>query len=285
MIILNEKKEAERIIENGDVGSKPYKTLSLLARYYYHEKKYNLNKIIQSLDNFMKTNYFNYNSDNWINKITQYAKNAKRYGLTCIDSIPITKIEMITINSIGNKKLEKLAFTLLVLAKYGNIRNSNNNNWMTVDYNDVFKMARTVGTTESKALCYRELELLNLISFAKKPDNLNIQVNFINDDSDVILHINDMRELGYQYLMYQGENYIKCAECGILIKPKSSRQKYCKHCSSYHPVKVKKIICCDCKEEFVVNSKDNTTKRCSVCYKIYRRENNKKAVNKCRNNK
>lgn len=39
MIILNERTEAERIIETGNVGEKPSETLSLLARYYYNVEK------------------------------------------------------------------------------------------------------------------------------------------------------------------------------------------------------------------------------------------------------
>lgn len=39
MIILNERAEAERIIETGNVGEKPSETLSLLARYYYNVEK------------------------------------------------------------------------------------------------------------------------------------------------------------------------------------------------------------------------------------------------------
>ena len=38
-VILNEKEQAEKIIEKGEVGNKPTSTLFLLSKYYRQEEK------------------------------------------------------------------------------------------------------------------------------------------------------------------------------------------------------------------------------------------------------
>lgn len=48
-----------------------------------------------------------------------------------------------------------------------------------------------------------------------------MKVNFINNDSNVILKIKDFRELGYEYQNYIGDGkFIRCSECGRLVKEK-----------------------------------------------------------------
>ena len=45
MIILNEREYAENCLQNGIVDTKPFVTLSILAKYYYHECGYRKKKI------------------------------------------------------------------------------------------------------------------------------------------------------------------------------------------------------------------------------------------------
>ena len=57
MVVLNETKEAKRLISEGEVGNKPTSTLFLLSRYY--RQKVNLNKqdTICKLNDFMGKHY------------------------------------------------------------------------------------------------------------------------------------------------------------------------------------------------------------------------------------
>lgn len=272
-LILNEKNEAERIINTGDIGNKVNETLSLLSRYYRYEG-YKTKEIVSLLDDFMKINYVNYNPDDWEKVISRYAKSQK-YTLVQIESILITKNELLSISQIKDKKLEKLAFTLLVLAKFGNMRNADNNNWVLIDEYDVLQRARIRGSLVAQYSCFYDLAKMDLITYSRRVDNINVRVGFIDNDSEVILNITDLRELGYQYLMYKGEKYIKCAECGIVMKPssnKSNNQKYCKGCSGYQTVGYKTINCCDCGKPFEVDSRNMKKKRCDDCQIIYRKK-------------
>ena len=50
-VVLNEKKQAEYIIEKGEVGNKPTSTLFLLAKYYRQKEKLDKDRFRQDLGN------------------------------------------------------------------------------------------------------------------------------------------------------------------------------------------------------------------------------------------
>ena len=64
-VILNEKEQAEKIIEKGEVGNKPTSTLFLLSKYYRQEEKLGEKKTAQKLNEFMEKNYKGYNEALW----------------------------------------------------------------------------------------------------------------------------------------------------------------------------------------------------------------------------
>ena len=82
---------------------------------------------------------------------------------------------------------------------------------------------------------YWTLREADMIQFSKKVDNTNVRVCF-KEDGEVVLRITDFRNLGYQYLMYHGEPYFECENCGLVVKinePKKGRkQKYCNSCAA-----------------------------------------------------
>lgn len=77
-----------------------------------------------------------------------------------------------------------------------------------------------------------EMKNAGLLRFSKRVDSLNIQVKFIRANSPVAIHITDFRNLGNQYLLYCGEPYFQCANCGLTIKKKSNVHKYCSDCAA-----------------------------------------------------
>ena len=86
-----------------------------------------------------------------------------------------------------------------------------------------------------QGLMYWTLREAGMVQFSKKVDNTNVKVCFV-EDGETILHITDFRNLGYQYLMYHGEPYFECANCGITTKisnpDNKRRQKYCNECAA-----------------------------------------------------
>lgn len=272
MIVLNEKEYAEQCLKSKTIGDKPFFTLSILAKYYYHCHGYRKKKITDLLISFISECYPRYscNRADWDAHIEKLATSAGKYTLFEIDGIWITRAELDTIEGIHNKVLERLAFTMLCLAKLGNARNSKNNGWVNYTAKDIYSMARISCSVIDRYEKLSQLNQLSLLEFPKKNDNLSSRVTYVDDDSEKILFIYDFRELGYEYLKYKGENFIRCRECDILVRNnKCGDKKYCSNCAGYVPMERKQVTCVDCGVEFTVNSKNNKTHRCVYCQKEY----------------
>ena len=231
-VVLNEKKQAEYIIEKGEVGNKPTSTLFLLAKYYRQKENLNKEQTFNKLNEFMEKNYKNYNSATWEDIIEDISKKANKYPLREIDYIEITKSEIDMIRNVCDIRYEKLLFTMLCYAKLYNKISDKNNGWVNTDIKELFRVARvSVRYRNDKFLYLNDLETAGLISFSNKNDNLNLRVAFVDNDSETILKIDDFRELGYEYLNYIGDGkFIRCECCKKLIRKKSNKQKYCTDC-------------------------------------------------------
>lgn len=275
---MKESEAVQEIINKKSVSDNTYADLILLIKYYYSQakksnKKLKTKEVIAELQEYLKPQYDNYQSVDWYNRLEKLIKKYKNTPLYDVDSIPITDAELTTIKSIKNKKLEKIAFVSLVLAKYYNLKNEKNNDYVNVEYSVIFGLARVTATVmyEQPSLLH-ELKERNLVQRSNRIDNPNFRVLFIDDDSPVVLHITDLRELGYQYLKYKGEKFIECAECGVLLRKKNNATKYCPACRGYQPIQFKTLICVDCGREFVVNSKSNKSCRCEDCQREFRKK-------------
>lgn len=275
MIILNEKEFAEECLKNNEIKEDPYFTLCILAKYYYHHIGYRKKRIVECLTEFLRKNYSRYecNISMWETAIERIASKAGKYKLHEIDGVWITEAELKTISNIHNKVLERLAFTLLCIAKLGNMRNPVNNGWVKNDAKEVFQLARISCSVLERYQKLNKLYQMFLLELPKKNDNLSYRVTFVNNDSKNVIFISDFRELGYEYLLYQGEPYIRCGECGILTKGnKNGTKKYCSSCVGYTPNKTKIVECIDCGEEFEIDGNNKRTKRCAYCQREFIRQ-------------
>ena len=267
-IISNEKKYAEYIIENKIVDEKPYRTILILAKYYYHFCELQKKEIKQKIKAFIKNNYnrYIYNKIQWDDQIDSVVDKVKKYKLYDIDGIWVTQYELKAISKISGKTLQRLAFSLLCLAKLGNQKSSKNNNWVNIDDKTIFKLARIHCTIPERDYKLHELYKLGLVEFPRNLENLSVRLKFVNNESENKLFISDFRELGREYLKYCGENYIRCERCGLLIKGNKKRnKKFCDGCAGYLKIQTKTVICIDCGKEFEVDSRNSKTTRCVVC--------------------
>jgi hypothetical protein len=178
--------------------------------------------------------YFNnYSYDRWSDTLETQAIRAEQYKLKEIDYIPITDAELETIKNINNLTLERLAFSFLCLAKFYNIYNPKNNDWVNVEDKYVFKLANIQTNIIKQCLFINDLKRLGLIEYSRVVDNINTNVLYINNDSPEMLHIDEFRDLGSEYLFWKGEDFVRCCECNKLIKinnPKNTSQRYCNDC-------------------------------------------------------
>ena len=284
MIILNEEIYAEECLRKKTLGENPTYTLHVLAKYYF-EKKYEKPVVIELLMDFVKKYYPRYecNKVAWEETVEKIVKGANKQTLTKVDGVWITSAELQTIGEIHDKVLERLAFTLLCIAKLNNDANPQSNGWVNNEIKEIFSIAKISCRVLDRYKKMGRLHELGLIEFPRKIDNLSCRVTYINNDSDKSLYVSDFRALGYEYLKYRGENFIRCRECGLLIRNnKRGTKKYCKDCAGYIPKEHKTITCEDCGKEFEVDSKNNRTSRCDDCYAEYRKNKVRESVRKCR---
>ena len=229
-IILNEKNYIEDVISNHKMSQKPTETISRVARYYCSEG-YKFSEAVNKVEEFMLRCNPSVNITKWQNIIEHYVKNAKKYPLIDIDSIPVTQKELNVCEELNGKQRKRLMFTLICLAKFGNKINSKNNNWVNQEDKQIFKLANIKTSIKNQSFLLGDLKNKGLIKFSKKVDNINICVQCIDNEGASILNISDFRNLGYQYMKHCGEPYFECNSCGIVSPRMSLRQKYCKQCA------------------------------------------------------
>ena len=232
-IVLNEYEWAERMISNHDLGKKPVETLSRVSKYYY-ENQYNKRDIRKMLDTFLTQCDPNVSLVHWSDVLDKIVKSVGKFPLIRMDGVDITKEELARIEELDGKQVRRLAFTLLCAAKYWDAVSPSNNHWVNCTDKEIMQMANINTSIRRQSAMFNELMSVGLIKFSKKIDNLNVQVLFVTD-GEIAIHIQDFRNLGYQYLRYYGGAYFECANCGITTKiqePHRGRpQKYCPSCA------------------------------------------------------
>lgn len=277
---MNEYTYAENLLNKqdlkvSDLGSKPSSTLNLLARYYREVGKDN-DEIKELLSNFLhRCLKDKYKESKWIDSIFYQVVKSKKYTLKKVDKVEITKPEMEIVQSVKGKSRQKVLFTLLVLAKYYNAVSDKNNNWTNLEYKKIFKLANVQLSIQNQALLINDLYNCGFVTVSRNVGKPNIQVNFVDNESDVVLTITQLKDLGKEYLLFCGEDYIRCQKCGSIIKNYKNNNKYCKDCGKYQPIETKTITCIDCGKEFEIDSSSRKI-RCDNCYRLERQEHNRK---------
>lgn len=276
-IYLNEREYALKIIKNNYINKfKPSETINILSRYYRHIEGKNTKEIYELVNSFLLRSYKYYNPAKWEKKLLEQAEYSKHYPLLEIEYIPITENELNLIQSLNDVRMERLAFTLLVCAKYYNIKNDENNNWVNTERKHIFMMAHVQTSVSKQCEMIHFLKEMGMISLSKKVNNTNIKVEFINDDAKVVHKVTNCLELGLEYMTIIGKKYPKCVRCGRWINDKKKTKKVCNNCRDIEirdkETKIKSFVCIDCGHEFQTSVHNSKCLRCPAC----RDEHNKK---------
>lgn len=241
-IVLNEHEWAEEMLATRSLGKKPFETLHRVARYYI-DSGYQRHDARKLLDTFLLQCDPTASLPKWINTLDAAVSLASKRKAVHIESLDIRKIEMDAISSLPGRQTKRLAFTLLCLAKYWDLATGQRSHWVNSKDSDIMRMANVRTSIKRQSDMYRQMYEDGMVEFSKKIDNTNVRVCFVAEEGDVALRVTDMRNLGYQYMMYDGDqNYIRCKHCGLVIKkhipnvnghPQSGRpQIYCADCAN-----------------------------------------------------
>lgn len=234
-IVLKENDWAEYMIESHSLGENKFETLRRIARYYI-DTGYDKNNVYKYLNLHIIRSIPDASLSAYDNIVELAIKKAYKREAINIDYISVSRNEFNTIRKIEGKQLQRLAFTLLCIAKYWHKVNPVLDYWVFNEDSEIMKIANINTSIKRQCMMYFKLRELNLLKFAKRVDNTNTKVLFV-DDNDEYIKIYDFRNLGYQYHMFCGDdkNYIRCECCGRITKinndSNKGRQKYCKECS------------------------------------------------------
>ena len=232
-IVLNEKEWAKRAIDSLSLGSSPRDTIVRVAKYY-KAQGCGKSDVRRKVEDFMIRCDPKLSLVKWEGVIESAVTTAEKYKLINLKGITITVPEMNTIKSLSGVIQQRLMFTLICLAKYGNAVNERNGGWINLSQRDIFALANITMTTKRQSLAINDLWQAGLVGYSCLVDNINLQVKVI-EDGDEAITISDFRNLGNQYMRYIGYDYIECESCGIVIKKDTKHAgrpaKYCKECA------------------------------------------------------
>lgn len=232
-IVLNEKDYAAELLTFGNVGKSPMAAAEVLARYYLTQG-FQTKQAKELLDRFFTEHWGEYNSVLWSDILLEIVKQARGTPLLDIDSIGVTQRELDCIAQVSEKKLRRLLFALLCLAKYGNAKNAQNNDWVSVKkykHTGIFRTAKVAGTEKERCHCIKQLRDAGFLEYSKAVDNINVRVLFVDHEGPPAAAVRDFENLGYEYRRICGEPYFECRECGHLTRRHSNAQKYCPACA------------------------------------------------------
>lgn len=233
-IVLKENDWAKNMINECNMGKKPSETLRRIARYYL-DKGFSKSQTRKKLMEFYIQCDTKTSASNRDDYIDNALKAAAKYPAIDIDGINVTDAEMKKIDALEGKQIKRLAFTLLCLSKYWILVNPKLDGWVRDNDNQIMLLANINTSLRRQGLLYWTLREAGMIQLSRSVDNNNIKVLF-NEEGETVMTIKDFRNLGYQYLMYHGEPYFECKECGLISKynnpQKTGGQKYCRECAS-----------------------------------------------------
>ena len=243
--IANERKYVKDMIKNKTLNSsRPGKDLNSLIKYVYEcNPQITKNDLINTVNEIL----FEIVKDEkaisrWQVSIKEYVENflssaTKFKGLSHVESICLTEAELKKIQEINNKKLEKVAFALLVYLKINNsIRGNLDNVYCPSDTKDLKIIKSIVGmqiTVANLALLMKQLQDLGYTSNGIG-GAVNCKINYIENSSKIAIEIKDFN---VNHLITYYDSYKKsiklthCEVCGAVVAIASNRTKYCKKCA------------------------------------------------------
>lgn len=232
-ITLNERAWVEKAIQALELGAHPMVTLSRIARYYRSEG-YKKKDIRRTIEDFILRCEPTASIVHWQPLIDSCMRSIDKVALIELESVPITQNEMKAVCALDGKMRQRLMFTLICLAKYGNMIRPKNNNWVNRNMSEIFKLANITLTSKKQAGMMSDLRAKGCLEFSKAINNVSFQIKHVSMDTKepALLHIKDFRNLGYQLMRYLGDNkYGECQNCGKTIRKMSNRTMYCRECS------------------------------------------------------
>jgi hypothetical protein len=232
-LIFDEKKYALNLLKNGFSTSYiNFNDLCILAKYFKYIGK-NKTQIRKNLQDFCIKFGQEYNEVLFRDRLEKAIRQSQKYGIRIPIDINVTETELEKIKSVGDYKRQKILFVMLVIAKYFKYTDSrlqdkrkrvNTNFYVNENFIDILELANVnIQRLERRDILY-DLEQSGLISTkGNKDGNVYFLINFIDEESDVAIVINNIDNIVKFYPVY-------CENCGKIIRDKSKMHMLCRDC-------------------------------------------------------
>ena len=237
MLILNEEQYAKEVYDgkNTEIKSVMAK-IRYITRYLLHTNNKTDEEIYEHSIEWMTKHHENFDESCYSNLISDAIKKAHKYPFYNLENIKITKSELDIITSLDNLRAEKVLFVLLCMAKQQSVANGFTNGLVKYSITELCKMARISVPAEDREYILYDIVQRGLLGYPKKNDTHCLIVNFINNEGEAELSLDevDCQELAYVYLSWKnnGKGYTRCQKCNRLIKQsKTKPRKYCEECA------------------------------------------------------
>lgn len=240
-IILNELEWTKKAMAENDLGQNAAETLGRVAKYYamLGYKKADIRKEVEAF--FLRCKPYA-SVVCWSDTIESAVKYGMKHQFIMIDRVVVTKPEMEKIKAVKGVQAQRLAFTLLCIAKFTMLVEPKTDGWVNTE-RDIMKMANINTSYKRQNLLYGQLLDEGMLQASKRITNLNVRVLYM-EDGEAELAITDYRNLGNQYMKYLGKPYFVCKNCGQTVKIPANANpwsmKYCPDCAAQ--VKIKKSV-------------------------------------------
>lgn len=229
-LIGDEIKYAEKCINHKRMNKKKQrKTLMVLSKYYYYHHNYDKDTIKALLIDFLMSVKSDFKHEH-LDELIDYIINDGS-PLNVVDKVCITEDEMSIIESRESEQEKRVLFTMLIQYKVKNSLFPTNNNKINEEHSTIFKDANVTCLKKDKFKIMHRLHHDGLIELSPNLNDSRITLNYVNDESPVLMEITSYEDFIMDYYIYKGRKVIPCRKCGerLLIQG-NSRKCYCAKC-------------------------------------------------------
>lgn len=228
MLVFNEDEHCQKLLEHGFEKFPNRRDLTILCKYWLEHgtsKKELVPKMIEFCKNF--NTHFNYaqNEELLLSIVANLDKEGPKVKLC--SKIKIFDSEFKALQNIEDKDLQKVAFVMVVLAKWRNANFIYINSESSIKIKDIFTLAHLKKTKKERL---HDLFLLNSSGFCDiqlKPLD-KIFISCICNDGILKTEFDISDDLIQNWWNLIGPY---CQVCGKGFEKNNNKQKYCKDCA------------------------------------------------------
>ena len=238
-LILNEMKQAEKMIKEKRLGEDKNESIKILIKYYKH-KEIGSDKTRNEIEDFLSSTTSDFNSVKMGDYLDGLVNSCYKNNWTLLqrEDIIITKKEIESIRKLNDRNLEKLCFVMLIMCKADNIEESKYGFWVNRDITEIFNESNIKRNSVLQDAMLRKLRESKYMDLSSNVRKMGLKLNYVDKIKDysgeeISIKLNKFEQLDLVYLKLIGERIIECEECGKLIQQINNKIKYCKKCSVY----------------------------------------------------